>query len=253
MELTETSHYQVGQRLRHPQFGEGLVVEVHTDRGREVLEVVFEGRLVRLSAQRQWETVDSNAPPSEAATPATGTRARVWHPQGEVLLERWRGAQAAPASHFELRAEAERWAGWAGADRLISLDSLRGVERFPHQIRACQKVMKDLNGRAILADEVGLGKTIEAGIVLKEYLLRGAVRTVLVLVPASLCEQWRAELWEKFELDFVVSRGPAGQWGRHPLVISSLETARHERHRRRVRGANYDMWWWTRRTGCAIT
>jgi SNF2 family DNA or RNA helicase len=49
--------------------------------------------------------------------------------------------------------------------------------------------------------------------VLKEYLLRGAVRTVLVLVPASLCEQWRAELWEKFELDFVVSRGPAGQWG----------------------------------------
>src|SRR5262249_57192584 len=39
----------------------------------------------------------------------------------------------------------------------------------------------------------------------------------------------------------VVSRGPAGQWGRHPLVISSLETARHERHRRRVRGANYDM------------
>ena len=67
------------------------------------------------------------------------------------------------------------------------------------------------------------------------------MRTALVLVPASLCEQWRAELWEKFELDFVVSRGPAGQWGRHPLVISSLETARHERHRRRVRGANYDM------------
>jgi SNF2 family DNA or RNA helicase len=64
---------------------------------------------------------------------------------------------------------------------------------------------------------------------------------VLVLVPASLCEQWRAELWEKFELDFVVSRGPAGQWGRHPLVISSLEPARHERHRRRVRGANYDL------------
>jgi SNF2 family DNA or RNA helicase len=115
------------------------------------------------------------------------------------------------------------------------------VERFPHQIKACLKVLRDLNGRAILADEVGLGKTIEAGIVVKEYLLRGAVRTVLVLVPASLCEQWRAELWEKFELDFVVSRGPGGQWGRHPLVISSLETARHERHRRRVRGANYDL------------
>jgi SNF2 family DNA or RNA helicase len=241
VELSEDVRYQVGQRLRHPQFGEGLVVEVHTDRGREVLEVVFEGRLVRLSAQRRWETVDGNSPLVEAEAPAAPNGTRSWHPQGDVLFERWREGQASPVTQFDLRAEAERWAGWAGEDRLISLDSLRGVERFPHQIRACHKVMKDLNGRAILADEVGLGKTIEAGIVLKEYLLRGAVRTVLVLVPASLCEQWRAELWEKFELDFVVSRGPAGQWGRHPLVISSLETARHERHRRRVRGANYDM------------
>ncbi|HTK32021.1 MAG TPA: SNF2-related protein [Candidatus Saccharimonadaceae bacterium] len=260
MELT-ASRYQVGQRLRHPQFGEGLVVEVHTDRGREVLEVVFGGQLRRLSAQRDWEVVRGNgigegaAGPAGDVTPAVeaGTATdgadgatrprgeRVWHAQGERLLERWRADEVVPPARFDLRAEAERWAGWAGTDRLISLDSLRGVEQFPHQIRACLKVMRDLNGRAILADEVGLGKTIEAGIVLKDYLLRGAVRTVLVLVPASLCEQWRAELWEKFELDFVVSRGPAGQWGRHPLVISSLETARHERHRRRVRGAGYDM------------
>jgi SNF2 family DNA or RNA helicase len=233
-----TPRYQVGQRLRHPQFGEGLVVEVHTDRGREVLEVVFDGRLRRLSAQRDWEVVHPDAPPTTKAAP---DMPRTWHPQGDQLLEWWQAGEVRPAGAFELRAEAEHWAGWAGQDHLISLDSLRGVERFPHQMRACLKAMRDLNGRAILADEVGLGKTIEAGIVLKEYLLRGAVRTILVLVPASLCEQWRAELWEKFELEFVVSRGPAGQWGRHPLVISSLETARHERHRRRVRGANYDL------------
>jgi len=239
VELTKTPRYQMGQRLRHPQFGEGLVVEVHTDRGREVLEVVFDGELRRLSAQREWVIVEPGAPPPAAGD--TMPRSSSWHEQGDRLLERWHSGQAVPAARFELHAQAERWAGWAGTDRLISLDSLRGVERFPHQIQACLKVMRDLNGRAILADEVGLGKTIEAGIVIKEYLLRGAARTVLVLVPASLCEQWRAELWEKFELDFVVSRGPAGQWGRHPLVISSLETARHERHRRRVRGANYDM------------
>ena len=253
MELTGV-RYQVGQRLRHPQFGEGLVVEVHTDRGREVLEVVFQGHLRRLSALREWELVDQHAPPVAVAAPAArspgpptpaarvyeGPR-RTWHPQGEALVDRWREGRVVSAQHFDLRMQAEQWAGWVESDRLISLDSLRGVERFPHQIRACLKAMRDLNGRAILADEVGLGKTVEAGIVLKEYLLRGAVRTALVLVPASLCEQWRAELWEKFELDFVVSRGPAGQWGRHPLVISSLETARHERHRRRVRGANYDI------------
>jgi len=247
-----TARYRVGQRLRHPQFGEGLVVEVHTDRGREMLEVVFEGQLRRLSAQRDWEIVegapraeafdeDDESPEGEGIPAPPETVARSWHPQTQALLDRWRAGDIAPMAHFQLRTDAERWADWAGSDRLVSLDSLRGVERFPHQIRACLRVLRDLNGRAILADEVGLGKTIEAGIVIKEYLLRGAVRTVLVLVPASLCEQWRAELWEKFELEFEVSRGPAGVWGRHPLVISSLETARHERHRRRVRGANYDL------------
>ena len=250
MELTAAIRYQAGQRLRHPQFGEGLVVEVHTDRGREVLEVVFQGQLRRLSASRAWEVVDGSGPAtppsavagrSERAAAEPDPPPRSWHAQGDDLIERWRAGAVVPAAHFDLRLHAERWAGWAEPGRLVSLDSLRGVERFPHQIRACLKAMGDLNGRAILADEVGLGKTIEAGIILKEYVLRGAVRTALVLVPASLCEQWRAELWEKFELDFVVSRGPAGQWGRHPLVISSLETARHERHRRRVRGANYDM------------
>jgi SNF2 family DNA or RNA helicase len=249
-----TTRYAVGQRLRHPQFGEGLVVEVHADRGREVLEVVFDGQLRRLSAIRDWEVVDGNggsdsvpvdlehAPDGDGdEPPAADGPIRVWHPQGRTLLDQWTQGHAVPSTLFDLRLAAERWAGWAEPDRLVSLDSLRGVERFNHQIKACLKAMRELNGRAILADEVGLGKTIEAGIVLKEYLLRGAARTALVLVPASLCEQWRAELWEKFELDFVVSRGPSGQWGRHPLVISSLETARHERHRRRVRGANYDV------------
>ncbi len=247
------ARYQVGQRLHHPLFGEGLIVEVHTDRGREVLEVVFDGQLRRLSAARDWEIVDGSRSretvvagdgrddePLPLVPRASGPR-RAWHPQGDRLLERWLANGSESQAHFDARAQAEEWAGWASADRLLSLDSLRGVERFPHQVDACLRVLRDFGGRGILADEVGLGKTVEAGIVLKEYLLRGAVRTVLVLVPASLCEQWRAELWEKFELDFVVSRGPAGQWGRHPLVISSLETARHERHRRRVRGANYDM------------
>ena len=191
MELTRT-RYLVGQRLKHPQFGEGLVVEVHTDRGREMLEVVFGGELRRLSAQREWELVEGSRPVPAAPGPAE--RVRVIHPQGDQALERWRAGEYVPAERFGLHAQAERWARWAGTDRLISLDSLRGVERFSHQIKACLKVTRDLNGRAILADEVGLGKTIEAGIVVKEYLLRGAVRTVLVLVPASLCEQWAAEL-----------------------------------------------------------
>ena len=200
MELSEP-RYQVGQRLHHPVFGEGLIVEVHTDRGREVLEVVFDGQLRRLSAAREWSIVDGVGafdPPvpagedGDAAPRGPAGAAHRWHPQGDRLLERWLRHEADPQAQFDVRAQAEEWAGWASADRLLSLDSLRGVERFPHQVTACLRVLRDFGGRGILADEVGLGKTIEAGIVAKEYLLRGAVRTVLVLVPASLCEQWRA-------------------------------------------------------------
>src|SRR4029077_917344 len=97
VEMTQV-RYQVGQRLRHPQFGEGLVVEVHTDRGREVLEVVFGGQLRRLSATRDWDIVDGDGMPpvpAEARTlddlrPTTETATpRVWHAQGEALMERW--------------------------------------------------------------------------------------------------------------------------------------------------------------------
>ena len=200
MDVT-TPRYQVGQRLHHPQFGDGLIVEVHTDRGREVLEVVFDGELRRLSAAREWELVDGSMPAGAAATepdgadgmetngdelaaPRAALQRRHWHPQGDALLRAWLDNAAEPQGRFDLRADAEAWAGWASADRLISLDSLRGVERFPHQEAACLKVLRDFGGRGILADEVGLGKTIEAGIVLKEYILRGAVRTALVLVPA---------------------------------------------------------------------
>ncbi len=158
-----------------------------------------------------------------------------------ALIERWQGGEHSDPGLFMAGYRAERLSAWAAADRLLSLDSLRGVERFPHQLRAALKVLRDLGGRALLADEVGLGKTIEAGIILKEYLLRGQIRTALVLTPASLCEQWAEELREKFELDFVVSRGAEGAWGSHPLVIASLETARHARHRGRVRHAGFDL------------
>ena len=92
MELT-IRRYQIGQRLQHPQFGEGLVVEVHDARGREVLEVVFDGQLRRLSAIRDWAIVEPNAP--GPATRSTDAPSRTWHAQGDQLLEQW---QVAPPS-----------------------------------------------------------------------------------------------------------------------------------------------------------
>ena len=262
--MSTATTYQVGQRIVHPTFGVGLIVEVRHGRGSDVLEVVFGTELKRLSARMAWELAgdgaDGGAGPAataeadeespngdsaleEAEDEAARAGGSIWRsdPANDALVRRWAKGEAGDPDLFTAGYRAERLSAWAAADRLLSLESLRGVERFPHQMRAALRVLRDLGGRALLADEVGLGKTIEAGIILKEYLLRGQIRTALVLTPASLCEQWAEELKEKFELDFVVSRGAEGAWGSHPLVIASLETARHARHRSRVRRVGFDL------------
>src|SRR5438445_502996 len=94
---------------------------------------------------------------------------------------------------YELRREAERIALVPGFDRLITLDA-NAIKELPHQIDVAQRVLRDMGGRAILADEVGLGKTIEASIVYKELAVRGLARRALILTPASLVGQWQGEL-----------------------------------------------------------
>lgn len=69
---------------------------------------------------------------------------------------------------------------------------------LPHQILVLEKVMQGLQTRYLLADEVGMGKTIEAGLVLKEKKLRGEVKRVLLVVPKSAMIQWQSELREHF-------------------------------------------------------
>ena len=118
-----------------------------------------------------------------------------------------------------------------GFDELLCLEGLRGVEHLPHQIETVRKVLRHFRGRVLLADEVGLGKTIEACLLLREYLLRGMIRRVLILVPPPLVSQWKDELAEKFQLDFVVP--PRSKeacrsqfWLENNLVLSSLSFAK---------------------------
>src|SRR5207245_2877708 len=80
------------------------------------------------------------------------------------------------------------------------------VTRYDHQERTALRVLREMRGRAILADEVGLGKTIEAGLVLKEYTVRGLVHRALVLTPAALTDQWREEVDTKCCQPFPVLR-----------------------------------------------
>jgi len=115
-----------------------------------------------------------------------------------------------------------------------------GVIPYPHQIKTVERVIKEMRGLAILADEVGLGKTIEAGMILKEYLLRGLVKRALILTPASLCWQWYQELAEKFQIYAGIQRSE-WDWEHADILIASIDTAKMEPHAEIIRNINYDM------------
>ena len=75
-------------------------------------------------------------------------------------------------------------------DELVSLATTRDVVHFRYQLETARRIFRDFRGRVLLADEVGLGKTIEACLALKEYMLHGLVRKALILTPPSLVSQW---------------------------------------------------------------
>jgi superfamily II DNA or RNA helicase len=147
---------------------------------------------------------------------------------------------------WDLRARHARLALIQGFDELLCLPHLVGVEPLWHQIETVRKVLKQFRGRVLLADEVGLGKTIEAGMALKEYALRGMARRALVLVPAALVGQWQEELANKFALDFVTTQDaalrddPAGFWDR-PRIVASIATARRREHAEALAARQFDI------------
>lgn len=84
------------------------------------------------------------------------------------------------------------------------LRGMRGIRAslIPHQLHIAKEVGQRLSPRVLLADEVGLGKTIEAGMILQQQLFSGRVDRVLVLVPESLQHQWLVEMLRRFSLNF---------------------------------------------------
>jgi len=115
-----------------------------------------------------------------------------------------------------------------------------GVVPYPHQLQTARRVIFDMQGQAILADEVGLGKTIEAGLILKEYLLRGLVKKVLILTPASLLWQWYQELHEKFGIIASIQRSE-WDWRFSDILIASLDTAKRDPHASLIATIPYDL------------
>jgi superfamily II DNA or RNA helicase len=114
--------------------------------------------------------------------------------------------------------------------------SMAGVRGLPHQIEAVYRhLLPQPLLRTVLADDPGAGKTIMAGLLLKELKLRGVVERTLIVTPAPLTIQWQDELHDKFDEWFVpidgnTVRGQLGgnTWTRHPQVVTSLDFAKQE-------------------------
>ena len=147
---------------------------------------------------------------------------------------------------YRLLVRAEELALTPGATELITPRHLAevwrrvGVIPYPHQLETARRVLFEMGGRAILADEVGLGKTIEAGLIIKECLLRGIARKVLILTPAGLVWQWFRELKEKFNLSCGMQRSEY-DWERTDLLIASIDTAKRSPHREIIQRLHYDI------------
>lgn len=154
----------------------------------------------------------------------------------------------ADGERFRLAALAERIRAAAQYDPQFAVSASQ-VEPLPHQIDAVYNhLLRSPRIRFLLADDPGAGKTIMAGLLLKELQYRGAVEQVLIVTPANLTLQWRDELRDKFGEQFEVVRrdqlrafaGPE-VWRRHPRAIISVDLARRAEVRETLTGMHWDL------------
>lgn len=107
------------------------------------------------------------------------------------------------------------------------------ITPWPHQVRAFQRLYDNWPPRLLIADEVGLGKTIEAGLVLRQAWLAGRAKRILVLAPKAVLRQWQLELREKFNLNWPIYDGGKLSWYPSRSLVGQVERKvdRDEWHR----------------------
>ncbi|MCA9852231.1 MAG: DEAD/DEAH box helicase family protein [Dehalococcoidia bacterium] len=166
-------------------------------------------------------------------------------------VERMKSGNTDPPDAFNLRCvAADLWLRHMH-DELVSLAHAR-VDLKPHQVSVVHRVISSYPHRFLLSDEVGLGKTIEAAMVIKELRARGIAKRVLILVPPGLVRQWQFELKTKFNEIFAIynretlaylrNQGVDDPWGREDSIIASDSWASWEEARRNeIAGGNWDL------------
>lgn len=123
------------------------------------------------------------------------------HTQFNLPNQRLFTGQIDRPSHFELRRKTSQLADHLAHSELRGLTGSR-TNLIPHQLYIANEIAKRHAPRVLLADEVGLGKTIEAGLILNYQLTSGSAQRVLILVPETLIHQWLVEMLRRFNLHF---------------------------------------------------
>ena len=206
----------VGDLVRHVRFGTG---KIRLDEG-ETAVVRFDDRLQECD-KGELEAV---------AAPLQEIFSTQWHSPIEVVTR----AQAAAIESVN-----DMW-GVLSTSRIALL---------PHQLWVCRRVLETWPTRWLVADDVGLGKTVEAGLVFWPLIAKGTVRRLLIICPASLVEQWNERLRAMFDIRVAIYAGDADTertdfWGTHDKVVASLQTLRIEkmgRHRRLLESDPWDL------------
>ena len=200
------------------------------------------GRGLRRYVIRYEDGTEDELPESEVLSP----------PPDTDLLSTLREGRVADAGAFLLRRQALTLDEERRNDALGALLASRVMVK-PHQVGVVQRVLSARQPRFVLADEVGLGKTIEAGMIFSALRLSGLAARVLVVAPSHLTVQWLAELFHKFQQLFTLVDGErlarsrrdepeVSPWERFPRVVTSLELlSRSPEEVQEVADAGWDL------------
>lgn len=147
-----------------------------------------------------------------------------------------------PANHLEAFLDAVRWGAASQADHALLQSPFRsGIKLEDYQLNPLVRAVQMPRVSLMIADDVGLGKTVEAGLVIQELISRNRARSVLVVCPAGLLYHWRDQMREKFGLDFRIintetmrelrrTRGlHVNPWSHFPRLITSMDFIKRER------------------------
>ncbi len=121
----------------------------------------------------------------------------------DFIVEQLKKGIFSPGKRFDLKLEAHILKHAYSQNKFLSLSNSR-TQILAHQVDSTHRIINAVNNRFMIADEVGLGKTIEAGLVIKELIIRKGYSRVLVVSPASLLKQWQNEMRVKFNEHFTL-------------------------------------------------